>query len=265
MNLRPGVFVLLALLVALVVACGDDDDAGDATPATTVTSATQPATEVPATGTTAATATEATAVATEPTEATATAATAEPTEPAATEVAVDPADLLLSLTDLPEGWLEDPPSEEESPLDECQPEHAEEVERAEFGAEGPETFPQLSHEVIVFETAEGALTALAGADETLQCAVDGFNAGLADTAEVAFSDASVREIEFPAMGDESGARRIELTLLDAAGEELGVLVYDVVYVISGRLAFSLEGVNFAEPIDSEFLVEMAEVAYERLQ
>jgi hypothetical protein len=259
--MRLGVFVLLAVAAVLPLACGDDDDGGDEAPPAT---ATAPTTDVAATDTPAATATAPTTETSEPTQATPAVATAEETEPPATEVSWDPADYLLSLADLPGDWVEEAPSEEESPLDSCQPEHEGELDRAEFQAASPDDFPQVQQVLVAFETADQAAAALASVNGTLECLVEAFNSGVVDDEEVTFSDASWSEAAPPDLGDGTAARRLTVTISDVEGTASAEAFYDLVYVASGRLAFSLVGVGLVDPIDQGLLNEIAGTAASKL-
>jgi hypothetical protein len=178
--------------------------------------------------------------------------------------------LLLDVNDFPLGWSETAESESDDEEDgPCDDELESEIEggdssgSARSGDFSEGNVASVTQWLATFDSAGDARTRLSLVEEFGRCLVDAFNDGEADTSEAGYSDASLGEVSFPALGDSSVVFRIQVTgrVLGESGPFSEVEVYaDLIAVQTERVAFVMLASDVLSPFDPDLLLEIAQTA-----
>jgi hypothetical protein len=167
--------------------------------------------------------------------------------------------VLLVLNDYPTGWTQDPEAEEEAedPLEACGGPWDGETARVS----GPTFFapgevPSINQTVVVFATAEQARAALAATRARFECGVDRINEGALDDDEFTAADASLSDLSWPAVGDQTAAFRLELELTARSDSNSTDAFFDAVGFTVGRILVGVTGGDDSSPIDAAILEDV---------
>jgi len=189
--------------------------------------------------------------------------------PGATTVAADQSlaeSLRLTRHDFPDGWEETPdqPGESESPLDKCDPGDA--PGRTGLAATGDfkQGSDSVSNSVAVFQSPDAALAALDRIPAQGACMVAEIKGGALNDETFEALDATFEPFSFPATGDRVDAHRFAMKLKQlSSGAELTVTL-DLVYVVKGRVGYSLSAQGVLTPVDGNLLEALAATMAGRL-
>lgn len=177
--------------------------------------------------------------------------------------------LLLTVNDLPTGWSETPPDDEEkNPFDECDrgspPGATGEAETNNFSRGGAAAF---SEDVVVFAAQADAVSSLDRIQGLADCLVALINDGKLDTDEAEFSDAKFGAMSFPSFGDVTDAYRLEFHVKAKGQSGLGsegTAYLDMVRVVEGRLGAAIKASDVFSPFDTAMLESTVTKAHQKL-
>jgi hypothetical protein len=170
--------------------------------------------------------------------------------------------LLLTATDFPAGWSEEPDSSGGSPLDKCNKDSTGQQGKADSGSFSNGGSSSSSETVVVFDTAENIKASLQQLVDMSSCVTNSFNNGELDNSTTTYSGASFDPLTFPSFGDQSKAYRFRfhVRVTDETGSVEADGYIDVVYVIVGRIGFSVSGFDTEAPFDGAQLQGIVQAA-----
>lgn len=121
----------------------------------------------------------------------------------------------------------------------------------------------MSEVVAIYDTAENVAAALDQLNELSECVIEALNGGEVDTDDAAFSDASLSPLSFPKYGDRSESYRFKFHVKaknqTGIGSE-GDAYIDAIYVLNGRVGYSISAFDVFAPFDTAQLQEIVEKA-----
>ncbi|MEX2158412.1 MAG: DUF4352 domain-containing protein [Dehalococcoidia bacterium] len=176
--------------------------------------------------------------------------------------------MLLTLSDFPTGWAEEPDDSEESPFDECDPGPAQgrtgHAETGDFSSDGTAS---ISESLSTFSTADETRSALDQISSKADCFVAVVDDGKLDDDEATYSDASFSRLSFPEHGNRTEAYRISIHAKakneTGFGSE-GDIYVDLVNVTVDRVGFTVLASNVLSPFDSDDLDDYVSIAEARV-
>lgn len=161
--------------------------------------------------------------------------------------------LLLTVDDFPVGWAEEAQSNSPSPLDKCKPSAEGERGKSESGNFSNGGSSSVSETVGVYDTADHVSASLDQVGALGDCVTKALDDGELDTDAATFSDASFSPLSFTAYGDRTSAYRFKFHVKakgqTGIGSE-GDAYLDLIYVLRGRVGFSIVATDVLSPFDT---------------
>lgn len=195
----------------------------------------------------------------------ATAAESAVTAPSATPAAEDDLarSMLLTQADFPAGWIyeapsagDDPKQGAPAPLQHCFTDLPGQTGHAIGGAFSDADTAQLSISPTVYVFDNEAHAALGALAITMQakCVADAVGAGIDVDATFALGATHTEPLAADAFGAAQAVRLVETEVYkDQQPPASDVLVFDIVIVVQGRVAYELDGFHLTTPIDQTLL------------
>ncbi len=161
--------------------------------------------------------------------------------------------LLLTVNDFPVGWAEQAKSNTPSPLDKCAPTGEGRRGRVESGSFSQGGSASLSETVVVYDTAGHVSASLDQVTALGDCVTKAFNDGEVDTDAATYSNASFSPLSFTTYGDRTAAYRFKFHI--KANGQAGIgsegdAYLDEIYVLRGRVGFSIGATDVFSPFDT---------------
>jgi hypothetical protein len=178
--------------------------------------------------------------------------------------------MLLAVNDFPAGWSETPSdSSTPSALDKCKladsPGKTGQAQTGDFANGGNSG---VSETIAIFGTAGQASASTNAFNQEADCVTKAVNDGKLDTDKGTFSMATSGAVSFPQIGDSTKAYRIKFHVKVKGQSGLGSegdYYLDIVYVTSGRVAFSMAASDIFSPFDTNQLQQFTKQALTRVQ
>jgi hypothetical protein len=161
--------------------------------------------------------------------------------------------LLLTVNDFPAGWAEEAKSSSPSPLDKCKPSAEGERGKSESGDFSNGGSSSVSETVGVYDTAGHVAASLDLVAALGDCITKAFNIGELDTDKASYSDASFSPLSFTTYGDRTVAYRFKFHVQVKGQTGIGSqgdAYLDVIYVLQGRVGFSVVATDVFSPFDT---------------
>lgn len=174
------------------------------------------------------------------------------------------ASLLLAASDYPAGWTELPRGGQPDILGQCTPDVPGRTGLARGATYSPDRGVRAAAETVsVLDNQTDAAQSASLLVGVLDCSVAALKEMEASDTHV--TDASYSAERFPMLGDESVAYRLHITM---ENEQSGAMLddfIDVVYVVNGRVGFSIQAGGLSAPLDPNLLAAIVAQANAKVQ
>lgn len=174
---------------------------------------------------------------------------------------------LLTASDFPAGWAASSDNTgTPSPVDKCASaakDHRDTLVTGDTFSDG--TAAGVAESIAVYDSAASASAAIGVLNSLASCVADAVNQGKLNSVGLTVSNAKQGQLSFPTMGDHSAAIRVVVTAKDDKSGATVPAYIDVIWIISGRAAFSLVATSAVSPFDVDQLTSLAQKALARVQ
>jgi hypothetical protein len=179
--------------------------------------------------------------------------------------------LLLTATDFPPGWTEQPnPADSDpSPLDKCEPFPPGLIGHAKTGDfSRSDAAAQIAHHVAVFDDKTRIQEEFKRNEDALKCEVSEINGGKLDSDSLRYTNAELKRTAPQPAGDQIAGYRVSFHLKSKTdsgpgSEADGILEF--VFVSKGHFEFYLVTTTLDQPFDQQLLGELTQKAAAKIK